>query len=89
MIARALLPGPVHARPAEPGARFRWLDRRADDDRGPRAEAGTRREVLDRVGVVAATSANRHGKPDPARLDDVPEAITRAAAARGRRKAAR
>jgi L-threonylcarbamoyladenylate synthase len=33
------------------------------------------RAVLDRVGVVAATSANLHGQPDPARVDDVPGEI--------------
>src|SRR5262249_60638430 len=32
-------------------------------------------DLLDRVGVVAATSANLHGGPDPARLDDVPAEI--------------
>jgi tRNA A37 threonylcarbamoyladenosine synthetase subunit TsaC/SUA5/YrdC len=34
--------------------------------------AGAAREVLERVGTVAATSANRHGGPDPRRLGDVP-----------------
>jgi L-threonylcarbamoyladenylate synthase len=33
------------------------------------------REVVDRVGVVASTSANLHGGPDPARLEDVPREL--------------
>ena len=37
--------------------------------------AGAAAELLGRVGVVAATSANLHGGPDPGRLDDVPEEI--------------
>jgi L-threonylcarbamoyladenylate synthase len=36
---------------------------------------GQAREVLERVGAVAATSANRHGGPEPCRLDEVPSDI--------------
>ena len=36
---------------------------------------GPGREVLDRVGALAATSANLAGGPEPRRLQDVPEAI--------------
>ncbi len=36
---------------------------------------GVTREVLSRVGAVAATSANRHGGIDPRRLEDVPAEI--------------
>jgi len=36
------------------------------------------RAVLDQVGAVAATSANRHGEADPRRLEDVPAEIRRA-----------
>jgi L-threonylcarbamoyladenylate synthase len=39
------------------------------------------REVLDRFGAVAATSANVHGGPDPARVEDIPEPVLRASAA--------
>jgi len=38
-------------------------------------------EVLERVGAVAATSANHPGEPDPSLLDQVPEDIRDAAAA--------
>jgi len=38
-------------------------------------------DVVAAVGAVAATSANRHGGPDPRRLDDVPALIRGACAA--------
>jgi L-threonylcarbamoyladenylate synthase len=38
-------------------------------------------ELLGRVSVLAATSANRTGGPDPARLEDVPEEFREGAAA--------
>ena len=37
--------------------------------------------VLKAVGVVLATSANRHGGPDPRRLEGVPEELRAACAA--------
>ncbi len=37
--------------------------------------AGDAAELLARVGVVAATSANLHGGRDPRRLDEVPTEI--------------
>jgi L-threonylcarbamoyladenylate synthase len=40
---------------------------------------GPGKRVLDSVGVVAATSANLHGGPDPRRLDDIPRRIRSAA----------
>jgi L-threonylcarbamoyladenylate synthase len=39
------------------------------------------RDVLDRFGAVAATSANRHGEADPRTLAEVPEEIRAAAVA--------
>jgi L-threonylcarbamoyladenylate synthase len=42
---------------------------------------GPARAVLERVGTVAATSANLPGGGDPRRLDDVPEEIRRGASA--------
>ena len=46
-----------------------------------RSSPGPAGRCSTRVGVVAATSANRHGEPDPRRLDEVPEEILRAVAA--------
>jgi len=83
VLARALLPGPFTLVLPNPGRRFRWLT-------GPNPESiGIRvpelpdesRAVLDRVGAVAATSANLHGGRDPARPGDIPEEIWRGAGA--------
>ena len=76
-IARALLPGPYTLVLPNPARRFRWLCGSTPEAIGVRvpelpAEA---RAVLDRVGAVAATSANLAGGADPRRLDDVPEEI--------------
>ena len=82
-IARALLPGAYTLVLANPAERFRWLT-------GPRADAiglrvpaleGPGRELLDRVGALAATSANLPGGPDPRLLADVPGVLRAAAAA--------
>jgi L-threonylcarbamoyladenylate synthase len=75
--ARALLPGPYTLVLPNPARRFRWLCGKNPEAIGIRvphlpAEA---RAVLDQVGAVAATSANHHGEPDPARIEDVPEEI--------------
>lgn len=73
-IARALLPGPYTLVLANPAGRYRWLTGASPDAIGVRVPTltGRGREVLDRVGVLAATSANLPGGPDPLRLADVP-----------------
>jgi L-threonylcarbamoyladenylate synthase len=72
--ARRLLPGPVTLVVPNPGGRFRWLC-------GPDpSRIGLRVPVLhpalaaaiDRIGAVAATSANLSGGADPSSLDEVP-----------------
>lgn len=82
-IARELLPGPYTLVLPNPAGRFPWLTGTRPDTIGVRvpelADAGG--DVLERVGAVAATSANRHGGPDPRRLADVPEEILSAVAA--------
>jgi L-threonylcarbamoyladenylate synthase len=78
---RALLPGPFTLVLPNPARRFPALN--AGETIGvrvPLLTAGVRR-VLDRVGAVAATSANRHGGPDPRRLDEVPPEIRSACGA--------
>jgi L-threonylcarbamoyladenylate synthase len=64
--ARALLPGP-----------FTFVVLHGGGTVGVRVPElhGQTREVLARVGAVAATSANRHGGPEPSRLDAVPAEI--------------
>ena len=63
--------------------RFPWLSGTSPETIGVRVPklAGLGRDLLEAVGVVAATSANLHGGPDPRRLADVPEALRARAAA--------
>jgi L-threonylcarbamoyladenylate synthase len=74
VMARTLLPGPYTLVLANPARRFRWLCGATPTAIGIRVpvlgEAG--RHVVERVGVVAATSANLHGGPDPRTLAEVP-----------------
>jgi L-threonylcarbamoyladenylate synthase len=81
--ARALLPGPYTLVLPNSARRFRWLSGSRPETIGIRVPelSGAGRTVLDRVGAVAATSANRHGGPAPARLEEVPEEIRAGAAA--------
>jgi L-threonylcarbamoyladenylate synthase len=80
---RALLPGPVTLIVPNPARRFSWLTGPNPDAIGVRVPAlsGPAGGVLRRVGIVAATSANHPGEPDPRRLDDVPEDIRSGAGA--------
>jgi L-threonylcarbamoyladenylate synthase len=83
VAARALLPGPYTLVLPNPAHRFRWLTGTTPEKIGVRVpelpcEA---REVVERLGAVAATSANLHGGPDPARAEDVPAAILEEVAA--------
>jgi L-threonylcarbamoyladenylate synthase len=83
VLARALLPGPYTLVLPNPGRRFRWLSGSNPDAIGirvPELPVETK-AVLDRVGALAATSANVHGSQDPGRLGDVPEQIWSAAGA--------
>ena len=75
--AGALLPGPYTLVLPNPARRFRWLCGTSPEAIGIRVPdlPSDARAVVDRVGAVAATSANRHGEPDPARIEDVPEEI--------------
>ena len=80
VVARALLPGPYTLILPNPARRFRWLSGTRPETIGirvpelqPEALA-----VLQSVGAVAATSANLHGEPDPARLEDVPRELLEA-----------
>jgi len=76
-IARAIFPGPYTLVLANPARRFPGLAGRNPETLGVRVPAlsGDARRVLEQVGAVGATSANRHGAPDPATLDDVPAEI--------------
>jgi L-threonylcarbamoyladenylate synthase len=82
-VLRALLPGPLTVVAPNPARRYRWLTGARPTTIGIRIPElpPEARAVLDRVGAVAATSANRHGEPDPRRLEDVPEEIRAACGA--------
>ena len=82
-VAQALLPGPYTLILPNPARRFPWLAGSRPETIGVRipALAGAVREVLSRVGAVAATSANMPGEPDPRTLDQVPGQLRAAAAA--------
>jgi L-threonylcarbamoyladenylate synthase len=83
VLARALLPGPYTLVLPNPAQRYRWLTGTRPDTIGVRVPdlPAETREVLDGFGAVAATSANIHGGPDPASVEDIPESVLRAAAA--------
>jgi L-threonylcarbamoyladenylate synthase len=73
----AILPGPYTLVLPNPARRFPWLSTGNERTIGIRVPdlPQLTRDVLDRAGAVAATSANRHGGPDPRRLADVPDEI--------------
>jgi L-threonylcarbamoyladenylate synthase len=78
-----LLPGPVTLVVPNPARRFPWLAGANPDAIGirvPRLDGATA-AVLEHLGAVAATSANRPGSQDPMRLDEVPRDIREAAGA--------
>jgi L-threonylcarbamoyladenylate synthase len=82
-IVRALLPGAYTLVLPNPARRYRWLTGSRPDTIGVRVPAlsGPGAELLERVGAIAATSANTHGGLDPRRLEDVPEELRAACAA--------
>jgi L-threonylcarbamoyladenylate synthase len=77
VVARALLPGPYTLVLPNPARRFSWLSGTNPEAIGVRIPVLPRESlaVLTAVGLIAATSANLHGRPDPARLEDVPPEI--------------
>jgi L-threonylcarbamoyladenylate synthase len=81
LIARALLPGPLTLVLPNPARRFRWLTGARPDTIGVRVPLldGDADELLSLLGLMAATSANLPGGPDPATIDEVPEEIRAAA----------
>jgi len=77
LIVRALLPGPYTLVLPNPARRFPTLTgdgREAIGVRVPELK-GDAAEIVRRAGAVASTSANLHGRPDPRRLEEVPEEI--------------
>ena len=81
--ARLLLAGPFTLVVPNPAGRLPWLVGARPGTIGVRIPVvvGLVAELLARIGVVAATSANLHGGPDPRRLSDVPPEILEGVAA--------
>jgi L-threonylcarbamoyladenylate synthase len=82
-IVRRLLPGPYTLVLPNLARRFSWLNGKRPEAIGVRVPdiAGPGDAVLEAVGVVAATSANVHGGPNPRRAADVSDEIRLAVAA--------
>jgi L-threonylcarbamoyladenylate synthase len=72
-VLRALLPGAYTLVLPNPRRRFAWLAGRAPDAIGVRVPTltGDGAAVMRDVGVVAATSANLAGGPDPKTVDEL------------------
>jgi L-threonylcarbamoyladenylate synthase len=75
--SRRLLAGPFTLVLPNPERRLPWLTGSRPDTIGIRLPVvdGVVAELLARMGVLAATSANLHGGSDPRRLEDVPTEI--------------
>ena len=82
-VARALLPGPFTLVLPNPGRRFEALTGHHPDVIGVRVPElkGAARAIVERVGAVAATSANKHGERDPRRVNDIPHDLRSACGA--------
>ena len=81
--ARLVLAGPYTFVVSNPARRYPWLAGARPDTIGVRIPdlSGPAADLLARVGVVAATSANLHGGFDPRRVVDIPEVILAGVAA--------
>jgi L-threonylcarbamoyladenylate synthase len=79
----ALLPGAYTLILPNPAQRYGWLTGSSPTTIGVRVPelSGPGAEVLERVGAIAATSANLHGGPETRRLEDVPVEVRAGVAA--------
>ena len=83
VVLRALLPGPYTFVVPNPARRFRWVTGTNPEAIGVRVPdlPEPTKQILDRVGLVVATSANHPGGHDPRRLEEVPEEFVEKAGA--------
>lgn len=82
-LAEGLLPGPYTLVVPNPEHRFPWLTGESPDSIGVRVPDLPKETaaVLSEVGVLAATSANAAGGPNPRTVEDIPEDIRAACGA--------
>jgi L-threonylcarbamoyladenylate synthase len=82
-LLEQLLPGPYTLVLPNPERRLPWLSPGREETIGIRIPElpEPAQEALAQFGAVAATSANRHGEPDPRRVEDIPAEIRAAAGA--------
>jgi L-threonylcarbamoyladenylate synthase len=82
-LMERVLPGPYTLVLPNPERRFSWLSPERERTIGVRVPElpEPAQAVIERFGAVAATSANRHGYPDPRSVEDVPKEIRAAAGA--------
>ncbi len=82
-LLEALLPGPYTLVLPNPKRRLPWLSPGREETIGVRIPELSEqvRELLDRFGAVAATSANCHGEPDARTVEQVPKEIRAAVGA--------
>jgi L-threonylcarbamoyladenylate synthase len=78
-----LLPGPFTLILLNPARRFRWVTGERPETIGVRLPRlpGDAAAVVREIGVVAATSANLPGGPDPRSVDEIPAEIREGCAA--------
>lgn len=83
VAARAMLPGPFTLVVPNPSRRFRWLCGTAPETIGVRVPElpPAARAVVEGVGVLASTSANLHGGPEPRRPEEIPAELRASVAA--------
>jgi L-threonylcarbamoyladenylate synthase len=82
-IVRALLPGPYTLILPNPARRYRWLTGGRPDTIGVRVPElqDDALAVFERVGALAATSANLHGGSEPRTVDEIPDELRQKVAA--------
>ena len=82
-LLEELLPGPYTFVLPNPKRRLRTLSPGREGTIGVRVPElpELSRKVLEQFGVVAASSANHHGQPDPTTVEQIPEEIRAAVAA--------
>jgi L-threonylcarbamoyladenylate synthase len=82
-LLEQLLPGPYTLVLPNPKCRLSWLSPGREETIGVRIPElpKSAKQLLEQFGAVAATSANRHGRPDPRSIGQIAEEILAAVGA--------